>query len=98
MVKNLFAGDPGSNPELGMAAHSSILSWRTPWTAEPGGLQSMECKVFDRTEGRDFYSSHSNRKAFCQMQKSQHHLHFSPILLAFFIVRGKNTKFREDPW
>ena len=25
-----------------MAPHSSILSWRIPWTEEPGGLQSME--------------------------------------------------------
>ena len=24
-----------------MATHSSILSWRIPWTEEPGGLQSM---------------------------------------------------------
>ena len=24
-----------------MAAHSSILVWRIPWTEEPGGLQSM---------------------------------------------------------
>ena len=24
-----------------MAAHSSILAWRIPWTEEPGGLQSM---------------------------------------------------------
>ena len=24
-----------------MATHSSILSWETPWTEEPGGLQSM---------------------------------------------------------
>ena len=27
--------------EKGMAAHSSILAWRTPWTEESGGLQSM---------------------------------------------------------
>ena len=25
----------------GMATHSSILSWRIPWTNEPGRLQSM---------------------------------------------------------
>ena len=25
----------------GMAAHSSILAWRIPWTEEPGGIQSM---------------------------------------------------------
>ena len=27
--------------EKGMATHSSILAWRTQWTKEPGGLQSM---------------------------------------------------------
>ena len=27
--------------EKGIAAHSSILAWRIPWTEEPGGLQSM---------------------------------------------------------
>ena len=26
--------------EEGMATHSSILAWRTPWTEEPGRLQS----------------------------------------------------------
>ena len=25
-----------------MVTHSSILPWETPWTEEPGGLQSME--------------------------------------------------------
>ena len=25
-----------------MVAHSSILAWITPWTEEPGGLQSAE--------------------------------------------------------
>ena len=28
-------------PEKEMATHFSILSWRIPWTEEPGGLQSM---------------------------------------------------------
>ena len=27
--------------EKGMAAHSSILAWRLPWTEKSGGLQSM---------------------------------------------------------
>ena len=27
--------------EEGMATPSSILAWRTPWTEEPGGLQSI---------------------------------------------------------
>ena len=41
------AGGAGSIPGLGrfleegMATHSSILAWRTPWTEEPRGLKSM---------------------------------------------------------
>ena len=33
----------GSNDSLEkeMASHSSILVWKTTWTEEPGGLQSM---------------------------------------------------------
>ena len=35
-----------------MAAHSSILSWRIPWTEEPGGLYSPQGrKESDTTEG-----------------------------------------------
>ena len=37
-VRSLGWEDP---LEEGMAAHSSILAWRIPWTEEPGGLQSM---------------------------------------------------------
>ena len=37
-VQSLSQEDP---LEKGMAAHSSILTWRIPWTDEPGGLQSM---------------------------------------------------------
>ena len=38
-VQSLGREDP---LEEEMAAHSSILAWRIPWTEEPGGLQSME--------------------------------------------------------
>ena len=37
-VRSLGQEDP---LEEEMATHSSILAWRTPWTEEPGGLQSM---------------------------------------------------------
>ena len=38
--------DSGSIPESRnlekeMATHSSVLAWRSPWTEEPGRLQSM---------------------------------------------------------
>ena len=28
--------------EKGMATHSSILAWKTPWAEEPGRVQSPE--------------------------------------------------------
>ena len=36
--------------EKGMATHSSILAWRSPWTEDPDGLQSLGCKELDMTE------------------------------------------------
>ena len=33
-----------------MAAHSSILAWRLPWTEEPGTLQSIGSQELDATE------------------------------------------------
>ena len=29
------------HPEKETAIHSSILAWTTPWTKQPGGLQSL---------------------------------------------------------
>ena len=37
-VQSLGRKDP---LEEGMAAHSSILAWRIPWTEEPGRLWSV---------------------------------------------------------
>ena len=44
------AGSPGRSLDLEdplekeMAAHSSILAWRIPWTEKPGKLQSMRLR------------------------------------------------------
>jgi len=35
--------------EKEMATHSSILTWRIPWTEEPGRLQSMGSQESDTT-------------------------------------------------
>ena len=35
--------------EEDMVTHFSILAWRTPWTEEPDGLQSMGLKESDTT-------------------------------------------------
>ena len=53
MVENLptNAEDVGWNsglgrpPEKEMATVSCIFAWEIPWTEEPGGLQSMSCRV-----------------------------------------------------
>ena len=37
-VRSLGREDP---LEEELATHSSILAWKTAWTEEPGGLQSM---------------------------------------------------------
>ena len=35
--------------EKEMATHSSILPWKSPWTEESGGLQSMGLQESDTT-------------------------------------------------
>ena len=40
--------------EKEMAAHSSILTWKIPWTVEPGMLLSMGRKESDTTERLHF--------------------------------------------
>ena len=48
-VQSLGQEDP---LEKEMATHSNILTWESPWTEEPGGLQSMgsDRKDLDTTE------------------------------------------------
>ena len=46
-VQTLGWEDP---QEEGMAIHSSILAWRSSWTVEPGGLQSMGSQRVGTTE------------------------------------------------
>ena len=42
-TKEVWVGSLGWEDPLeeGMAAHSSEIAWRIPWTEEPGGLQSI---------------------------------------------------------
>ena len=35
--------------EKAMAAHSSTLAWKIPWTEEPGGLRSLGSQLSDFT-------------------------------------------------
>ena len=57
MVKNLPAVqetwvqsmDQEDPLEKGMATHSSILTWKIPWTEEPGRLQFMGLQESEMT-------------------------------------------------
>ena len=40
--------------EKAMAPHSSTFAWKTPWTEEPGGLQSMGSLESGTTERLHF--------------------------------------------
>ena len=45
--------------EEGMATHSSVLSWRIPWTEGPGGLQSMRLQEeLNTTEATEHAHTH----------------------------------------
>ena len=46
-VQSLGQEDP---LEKGMATHSNIVAWRSPWMEEPGRLQSRGRKESDVTE------------------------------------------------
>ena len=50
-VSSLGQKDP---LQEGMATHFSILAWRTPWTEEPGGLQSIGLQRV-RLDSRDVH-------------------------------------------
>ena len=45
-VRSLGQEDP---MEMEMAIHSSIFTWRSPWTKEPGRLHSMGSQELDTT-------------------------------------------------
>ena len=63
--------------EKGTATHSSILTWRIPWTEDPGRLQSMSCKELDTTER---FSQHRKFKKCnvisytCRLQGYNHNM------------------------
>ena len=42
-MQEMWVGSLGPEKllEEGMATHSNILTWRIPWTEQPGGLWSM---------------------------------------------------------
>ena len=48
-----------------MATHFSILAWRIPWTEEPDGLQSVECKTKCFSQSSGLYACRLSRSTLC---------------------------------
>ena len=59
--------------EKGMATHSSILAWRSPWTQETDRLQSMGSQESDSTERLCTHTYTANLSS--SFPKGRHHLY-----------------------
>ena len=72
--------------EKGIAAHSSILSWRIPWIEEPGGLQTTglqngqnETKTETIDQLRPLVVSYNHYQSLCdKVCVSKRHILLSP--------------------
>ena len=63
------------DPEEGMATHSSIPAWRSPWTEEPGRLQSLGSRHNWSALGGMHEVQWLGRGTFTAFS----HLHFTPV-------------------
>ena len=70
--------------EKGMAAPSSILAWRIPWTEEPGGLQSMGSQESDTTKQLQFHFHFIYRSVYMSVSQFICPLPFSPLVTSLF--------------
>ena len=83
------AGEEGLIPRLsdplekGMATHSSILAWRSPWTVEPGSYSPWGHKELDKTEWLSLAHSpkinFTNPHTYTQKPWQKPSMHFSYI-------------------
>ena len=55
-----------------MATHSSIPSWKIPWTEEPGGLQSMDGKESDTAEHSHIHTYEKTQRNILSNPTPQH--------------------------
>ena len=66
-----------------MAAHSSILAWRIPWTEEPGGLQSMAGEWSRQESDIDWVSDLLKDWRGTLCRSSELSLPFSPLWYSY---------------
>ena len=73
--------------EKGMAADSSILAWRIPWTEELGGYSPWGCKESDMTEWLTLPLFSSEIHTF-----TWQNVIFSEVLIIWWSTRWTNTQ------
>ena len=93
--------DQGDLLEEELASHSNILSWRIPWTEEPGGLQSIGLQraghiwsnLAQRLSGSCYYStSYTKNKTIRPHWRNIFLLFYQvpkPIIIFFLFSRLK---------
>ena len=88
--------------EKEMAAHSSILAWRIPWTEDPDRLQSIGSQRVGHN-GSNLVRSNSLENAFCIHDSVLIHIkfrrstnrHFCIIIRLFSISQMRISRLRE---
>ena len=63
-VQSLGRDDP---LEKEMAMYSTILAWKTPWTEEPGGLQSIGLQRIEHNLVTEHIAQHINSEKYCAL-------------------------------
>ena len=67
-----------------MAMYSTILAWKTPWTEEPGGLQSIGLQRIRHNLVTEHTAQHINSEKYCALS-------FNYFFLFCFSVMDKLT-------
>ena len=78
--------------EKGMATHSSILAGRTPWTEEPGGLQSMGLHRVRHDWATNTFTFKTGISVF---QLRVHSCVYDPMSTLFIYWKGAERETRE---
>ena len=91
-VLSLCQEDP---MEKGMATHSSILAWRTPWEEEPGWLQSMGPHRVEYHWGINTFTSKCLPKMLALVYNIK--LKVYDVCLLLFILE-ENSEMRETEY
>ena len=77
-----------------MAAHSSILAWRIPWTEEPSGLQSTGSRRIrhDFLVTKQQQAQMLRRSRSCRSNKRTRTKSRRPLGIPFRITRSKSPQ------